>query len=145
MGDDIFFIAFTINNTTLSPQAMTVPCMRSATINFNMEAKDPQPQIGSDDLCGIRRGAASPTITGEFYIDDGFMAIYNAARSGDGLTLSIPLGSVSGSKYTIEFPNAELLVADNEISGDDAFQTFTIQGLYDTTEGCAVKITRGIA
>lgn len=125
--------------------SLTVPCMRSATINFGIEDKERQPRVGSDDLCGIRRGAANPTINCELYIEDGVAEIYDAARSGLEFEVTIPLGVTTGEKYEIYFPKCQFSQADLETSGADVFQNVTILPMYDSATSCIVQITRAIA
>lgn len=123
----------------------TLDCMRSAEVRLTNEGKDEQLRLSSADLCGISRGTMVPTITGEFYVEDNFVTIYNANRSGTSFALTIPIGSVSGSKYELYFPKCEFSEAPL-VTGESgpAFQNFTILPMYDSTEACTVRLTRAI-
>lgn len=107
-------------------------CIQSITIDWGVEGKDEQLKVSSDDACGINRGVMRPVITGEFYVEDNFVAIYNAARSGTDFAMTIPLGSVTTEKYTIEFPSCEFVEAPLTTALDGpALQTFRILPKYD--------------
>ncbi|WP_212525851.1 phage tail tube protein [Actibacterium sp. MT2.3-13A] len=130
---------------TITMGAWTLDCMESCTIDFGVAEKTEQPKLSSNDLCGVNRGVMRPTITGRFYIEDNFVNIYDAARAGTEFALTIPIGSVSGQKYSIYFPACEFSEAPLE-PGDSgpAFQTFTIMPKYHAATGGTCKITRAI-
>jgi len=125
--------------------ALTVPCIRDLTMRFNMAEKDRQPRISSDDLCGVRRGALLPELTGTFYMEDGFREIYDAADTGDEYAVTVPIGALTGEKYEFLFPRCQIVQADIEQSDADLFQPFTIMPLYDAGINGMVQITRAIA
>jgi len=125
--------------------ALTVPCLRSAELSVTMQDKERQPRVGSDSLCGIQRGACLPVLTGEFYIEDEFLELYNAHRAGTEIAVTMPLGSVTGEKYTVELPAAEIVEGPVNMSEANVFQNLRIIGKYDETEDCALKITRAVA
>lgn len=129
---------------TITMGALTLPCIRSLAINLNVEDKNRQPRIASDELCGIQRGALIPELSPEFYIEDGFAEIYNAARSGTEFAMTVPIGKVSGEKYTFEFPRCQLVEGNPAIDGADYFLNTRVMALYDETEDCALKITRAV-
>lgn len=132
----------TISLGTLDP----ADCIRSLTIDFGVAEKDEQPRVSSDDACGINRGAMRPVITGEFYIEDNFTAIYDAARTGTDFILTVPIGSVTTKKYELYFPACQFVEAP--LSGGDsgpAFQTFRILPKYDSGIGGTCRLTRAIA
>ena len=133
---------------TITVGAFTMPCIQSATLTLAMEDKDRQPRVGSDSLCGIRRGALVPRLEMQLFVEQ-YLAIYNAALNTSTATntvaIQIPLGSVSGEKYTIDIHAAELLSAPLDINGADAFQNVVAVGKYDTTETNALTITRAVA
>lgn len=121
-------------------------CMRSCEIDFGVADKEDQPRLSSDDACGINRGAMRPTITGEFYVEDNFDAIYDASRTGTEFALLIPIGSVTTQKYDLYFPKCEF-VRSPLISAEDgpAFQEFTILPKYDPQIGGTCRMRRGLA
>ena len=123
----------------------TLDCMRSCEVRFTNEGKDEQLKLSSNDLCGINRGAMLPTISGEFYVEDNFITIYNASRAGTSFALTIPIGSVSGSKYDLFFPKCEFSETPL-ITGESgpAFQNFTILPMYDDTQACTVRMRRAL-
>lgn len=131
----------TITMSGLTP----LDCMRTLTIDFGVADKEEQLRISSDDACGITRGAMRPTLTGEFYVEDNFIAIYNAARAGTDFAMVVPIGSATGEKYEINFPSCEFAEAPLNISDSGpAFQTFTILPKYDSGIGGTCEITRAI-
>jgi hypothetical protein len=125
----------------------TLDCMARAEIQFAFEGREDQPKLASNDLCGIARGAFLPVITARIYVESNFLAIYNAARANHtAFSVTFPLGSVSGSKYTLEFPQCAFASGNLDFSGANAIQEVVINPQYDaTTEDCVVKITRAVA
>lgn len=124
----------------------TLDCMRSCEVRFAYEGKEEQLKLSSDDLCGISRGALIPVVTGEFYVEDNFVSIYNAARSGTDFQLTIPIGSVANKKYDLVFFSCEFVEAPL-VTGENgpAFQNFTIMPKYKDSESCTVRIRRNLA
>lgn len=123
----------------------TLDCMQSCTINFAFGGRAEQRHITSNDLCGISRGGFVPVITGKFYVEDNFRTIFNAARLGTEFELTIPIGSVTGKKYSIVFFACRFIESTLE-DGEDgpALQAFTIHPKYKTSEDAMIKITRAI-
>lgn len=131
---------------TITMSGFTLDCMRSCTIDFGVVDKEEQPKLSSDDACGVSRGVMRPVITGEFYIEDEFVDIYNAARDGTDFALVIPIGSVTGEKYSFNFPSCEFVLAPLEVGeSGPAFQSFTIHPKYDTGISGTCELTRAIA
>jgi hypothetical protein len=124
----------------------TLDCMRTLEINWNVAEKEEQLKISSDDGCGITRGVLLPELTGEFFIEDNFITIYNASRLGTDFALVIPIGSVTGEKYSISFPSCEF-VESPLVTGPTgpAFQTFKILPKYDSGISGTCRITRAIS
>lgn len=124
----------------------TLDCMEALEIAFNFEERDRQPKISSTDLCGITRGNFLPMLTANMYIEDNFLAIYNEARARhDAFSVTIPLGSVTGEKYTIVFPVCRFGSTEIDMSGANVMQSVEIVPYYDgTTEDAVVKITRAV-
>ena len=125
----------------------TLDCFQRVEMQFNYEGRDDQPKLGSYDLCGITRGALVPVINARIYVDSNFLAIYNAARANHtAFSVSVPLGSVSGSKYTVEFPVCAFASGDLDFGAADAMHDIVIYPQFDaTTENCVVKITRAVS
>ena len=120
-------------------------CMRSLSISFAQEGREEQPRLSSDDLCGISRGAMLPVLTGEFYVEDNFAAIYNAARNGTEFSMTIPIGKETTKKYSLVFPNCEFAEAPLVTSDTGpAFQNFRILPKYDATQQASVVLTRAV-
>ena len=136
-GSDVGTIAF---------NGYTLDCFESMEIAFTYENKTPQAKIGSDDLCGVTRGDLLPAITANAYIESNFLEIYNASRARHtAFSVTIPLGSVTGEKYTIVFPTCYFGSAPVDVSGTNLMQTIQIMPVYDaTTEDAVVKITRAV-
>ncbi|APX88645.1 hypothetical protein BV394_01955 [Brevirhabdus pacifica] len=137
-GTDVGTIAFS---------GYTLDCMQALEIALTYESREPQNQIGSDDLCGHTRGDLLPELTANILIEGNFLAIYNAIRSRThaAFSVTVPLGSVSGEKYTMVFPSCHFGMGEIDTSGAQALQKVTILPQYDTTEDAVVKITRAVA
>ena len=125
----------------------TLDCMASAQINFAFTGRDRQPRLGTNTLCGITRGAFQPTITAEFYVEANFMAILNAARDRTTSTFAVtfPLGSVSGEKYTLEFPSCVFGPTEIDMSGASLMQSVEIRPQYSTDDDCVAILTRAVS
>lgn len=125
----------------------TLDCMQSLEIAFTFEERERQHKVGSDDLCGISRGNFLPVLSANMYIEGNFLAIYNAARSDHTpFAVTIPLGSVSGEKYTLEFPVCRFGSSEIDMSGANVMQPVQIMPYFDgTTEDAVIKVTRGVS
>lgn len=125
----------------------TLDCMQSLEIALTFEDRDRQPRISSNDLCGISRGKFLPVLTANMFVEANFLAIYNAARARHtAFSVTVPLGSVSGEKYTIEFPLCHFGETEIDMSGVNIMQQVQIVPIYDgTTENAVVKITRAVS
>ena len=131
---------------TIAFNGYTLDCMQSLEINFDFENRDLQPKISSNDLCGITRGDFLPVLTANMYIEANFLAIYNAARARHtAFSVTVPLGSVTGEKYTLVFPLCHFATASLDMTGSAAMQNVIIHPQYDTDSGAVVTVTRAIA
>lgn len=134
---------------TIAFNGYTLDAFESATINFNYEGREAQNQLSSSfTKNGITKGALLPEITARVYVDSNFASLYNAARDTDHTQFSVtfPLGSVSGSKYSLVFPKCKFVTANLDFSGTAAMQDITIRAMYDeATEDASVKLTRGVS
>lgn len=125
----------------------TVDCIESMEINFGYERRDLQPKISSDDLCGVTRGDFKPVLTANIYVEANFLAMYNAARdrTNSAFKVTIPIGSVTGEKYTLEFHSCHFGSTEIDTSGTNVMQKVEILPHYNTTEDCVLTITRAVA
>lgn len=132
--------------TILMSGLTPLDCMESCSVDFGVADKTDQPRLSSDDPCGVNRGVMLPTVTGRFYVEDNFVAVYNAARAGTEFALTIPIGSVTLKKYELYFPKCEFSRAPL-VTGETgpAFQEFTILPKYDSGIGGTCRLTRAIA
>lgn len=132
---------------TITMAGYTLDCFARVEMLFNYEGREDQPKLGSTDLCGITRGALVPIINARMYVEANFEAIYDEARANHtAFAVSIPIGSVSGSKYTFDFPQCAFAAGDLDFSGSDAMIDVQILPQYDnTTENCTVKVTRAVS
>lgn len=132
---------------TIVYDGYTLDCMQSLEIAFNFEDREREPRVGSNALCGIRRGNFLPTLTANMYVEANFAAIYDDARaSHSSFAVTVPLGSVSGEKYTIEFPVCYFGGTEIDMSGTGLMHTVPIVPHYDPdTEEAVVKITRAVS
>lgn len=132
--------------TILMSGLTPLDCMESCSVDFGVTDKAEQPRLSSDDACGINRGVMRPSVTGRFYIESNFIAIYNAARSGTEFAMTIPIGSVTGKKYSLYMPKCEFAEAPLQTGeSGPAFQSFTILPKYDSGIGGTVQLTRAIS
>lgn len=131
---------------TITAAGYTLDCMESATIEFAFEERDPQPKIGSDDMCGILRGKFKPVINANFYLEANFAAIYNAARDSGASTFAVtfPIGSVSGEKYTLTFPACRFGGTEIDFSSATVMHTVPILPQYSEADGCVCILTRAV-
>ena len=134
---------------TIAFNGYTLDAFESATINFNYEGREAQNKLSNAfTKDGITKGALLPEITARVYVDSNFASLYNAARDTDHSQFSVtfPLGSVSGSKYTLVFPKCKFVTANLDFSGTNAMQDITIRAMYDeATEDASVKLTRAVS
>jgi hypothetical protein len=136
-GEDVGTIVF---------DGYTLDCMEALEIAFAFEKRDLQPKISSNDLCGITRGDFLPTLSANMYIESNFLAIYNASRARHtGFEITIPLGAVTGEKYTLVFPKCFFGETELDWSGASAMQKVQILPQYDTSSGATMTATRAIA
>lgn len=131
---------------TITAAGYTLDCFAALDIDFAFEGRDTQPKIASDDLCGIARGSFLPVLTAKIYVEANFLAIYNAARARhSAFAVAVPLGSVTGEKYTLSFPVCKFGAVDIDQSGANLLQTVQILPQYDTSSSCVLSITRAVA
>lgn len=131
---------------TITMAGYTLDCFQSLNIALNFDGRELQPKLASDDLCGITRGAFMPALTGRVYVEANFMAMYNAARARhSAFKVTVPLGSVTGEKYTLEFHSCFFGPTEIDMSGASLMQTVEIMPQYDTTEDCVLEITRAVS
>lgn len=131
---------------TITFAGFTLDCMQRAEISFAFEGREPQPRIGTNDLCGYTRGDLLPVITARFYLEANFLAIYNASRARhDPFAVTFPIGSVTGEKYTLLFPACYFGPTEIDQSGASVFQSVQIMPAYDSSEACVAKLTRAVA
>lgn len=131
---------------TITMAGYTLDCFSRVEMQFTYEDRNRQEKLGTYDLCGITRGALVPVINARMYVESNFAAIFDDARANHtAFAVTVPLGSVSGSKYTIEFPSCKFGAGTMDFGTADAMLDVVIHPLYDTTEDCVVKITRAVS
>lgn len=131
---------------TITMAGFTLDCMERAEISFAFEGRDPQPKIGTNDLCGFTRGDFLPVITARFYIEANFLAMYNAARARHAsFAMTFPLGSISGEKYTLAFPACYFGPTEIDQSGASVMQSVQIMPAYSAANACVASLTRAVA
>ncbi len=125
----------------------TADCIQSAEIQFEFEGRERQQRISSSDLCGVTRGKFLPRVNINFFVEENFLAIYNAARSRhSSFALTLPIGSVTNKKYTIEFPRCVFGETEIDMSGNEVMQKVPVVPLYDEGgEESVIKVTRAVA
>lgn len=131
---------------TIVFSTFTLDCMESLDINFAFEKREIQPRLGSDDLCGITRGDFLPVLTANMYVEANFLAIYNAARgSHSPFSVTVPLGSATGERYTLTFPACHFGSAEIDTSGNTVMQKVEILPQYHKASDCSLIVTRAVA
>jgi len=119
---------------------------QSAEIDFIFDGRTPQQSVSGLDTGGTTIGAFRPKITAKAYVDASFAAIYTAARAAHtAFAVAFAIGSVSGSKYTIQFPKCHFGSGDIDLSGTDLLQDIELLPIYDSTSGATVTMTRAVA
>lgn len=131
---------------SITAAGYTVDCIESCEISFDFANRNLQPRISSDFLCGITRGDFRPVITAKIWVETNFAAMYNAARARHtAFAVNIPLGSVTGKKYTLAFPSCRFGETEVDFSGPDGFHTVQILPGYDTSSSAVLTMTRAVA
>lgn len=126
--------------------AYTVPCVQAFTMTFEQEGKAGQPKLFSDDYCGITRGAMMVGLELSLYLENGIRQIYNDAKNGAAdFAVTLMLGTVTTQKYELFLPRCQWTAAPLDTSESDGFMNAVIKPLYDSTEGCVVRLTRAVA
>ena len=131
---------------SITAAGYTLDCIESAEISFDYANRDMQPRIASDFYCGITRGDFRPVITANIYVETNFAAMYNAARARHtAFAVNIPLGTVTGKKYTLAFPSCRFGETEVDFSGPSAFHKITILPGWDTSSSAVLTMTRAVA
>ncbi len=132
---------------TIKFAGYALDCMQSLEIAFDFEQRDRQPKLSSKKICGIRRGNFLPKLTANIYIETNFLNIYNAARKRhNSFAVTVPIGSVTGEKYTVLFPVCHFGSTELDLSAGDAMQKVEIMPHYDSSkEKAVIKITRAVS
>lgn len=132
---------------TITMAGFTLDCIANINIDWGVVGKTEQPQVGSDDACGINRGTFRPRITGQFYAEANLINLFEGAAATADFALVIPLGSVTGEKYSINFPLCQFASSPIAAEGEGpVFVDFEILAQYDAAgiDGTC-EITRAIA
>jgi hypothetical protein len=124
------------------------PTLMSVNLNIENNLRE-QIAIGNRGPVGI--GAGRCVITGslEAYFED--LTLYNAFYGHDDVGISMNLGSVSGSKYTINLPKTKLTAGTINAEGNDqdVMASFDFQAIYDSSGspafGASMSITRAVS
>lgn len=136
-GEDVGTIVF---------NGYTLDCMQALEINFAFENRDAQPKIASNDFCGVTRGDFLPVLMANIYLEENFLAIYNASRDRHAaFSVTIPIGSVTGEKYSLVFPSCHFAGTEIDTSAASVFQNVEIRPQYSVADGCTMIITRAVA
>lgn len=129
---------------TLSFGSFSNANLLSVTLNVNHNAMGAG-KIGSRDFADISYGEFTLTGTIEVYFDE--MSMYDAYVNAESLSLSLTLGKLANRKYKFEMPKIKLsdckIVAGSK--NQYAVASMPFQGLFDATEACTFKITKGVA
>jgi hypothetical protein len=125
----------------------TLDAIESLEINFNYEGRDPQPQLSSDNLAGVTRGAFRPQIKMRLYLDTNFKALFDVSRANEqtAAKFTANFGSVTGKKYKFEFHKCNVDIAKAAFDQPSAFHEVTLTARYSAAESCVMTLTRAIA
>lgn len=131
---------------TITMAGYSMDCFSEFELAIQMAGAEPQPKLGSHDLCGITLGSPRIQLTGAFWLEANMLEKVNAARANhSAFAVALPLGSVSGSKYTVDLPECYFAKVMPDVSAAQVKLPFTINAAYNDAEACTIKITRAVA
>lgn len=120
------------------------PKVRSLSfdINNNLRTRPVVGNIYSEEF-GSGRCEINGTIEAYFESD----ALYTAVLNHGNAAISFTIGDVTAKKYTFLLPkcvfgNGSVQAGGND---EDIIVSLPFQAIYDTTQACAIKITRAVA
>lgn len=103
-----------------------------------------RPVVGS--LYSLRKGRGRCDVTGtmECYFESN--ALYQQVLAHGFGALSLPIGSVSGKKYTLSIPKLRFLDGQRTTGGntDDVMVSVPFRGVLDSATGCSIQMTRAV-
>ena len=128
---------------TITASGLTLPTIKSMNVTIASQNRE-QLQIGSDDLAGVALGQFMVSGTLGLYFDS--IDEYNAIKNHTSVAIAVPLGSVTGEKYTLEIPVAKFMSGDPTSGGNGNDIAFDVefQGQYSSSDACTLIITRAI-
>lgn len=132
------FAGLTMTGITGTPQIMNL----GLNLSNNLRG---QKAIGSLDNVGIGYGRFEATGSIRAYFENN--SLLSAYLAGTSFNLQFTLGNTTGEKYTILLPKVKIEAANAPSPGNDqdVMTDLTFRGLYDSTEGSTIKITRAVA
>lgn len=101
-----------------------------------------QPVVGSIDSAGVGLGRCVVTGTATMYFED--KAAYELFLNGTSSDITFAIGGASSKKYTFLLPKIKFSDGDIPVQGNDqdVILSLPFQGLYDSTTGATMQITR---
>ena len=114
----------------------------SFTVNNNLRTIA---QIGSNSLGAIPAGSCEVTGTLNCYFNSD--RLYDQFVAGSETALTFTTSDGAGNSYTFLFPRIKFETDDIVASGinTDVWENISWRALYDSSEDCAIKITRVVA
>lgn len=130
-----------VDFASLSMTGLTSPKITEVSINVANNLRQ-RPVVGSIESNGVGVGQCNVTGSITMYFEN--LEAYDLFLAGDATDLSFKLGGASELNYVFDIPRLKFTDADVPTPGNnqDIFITLPFEGLYDSSEGCALKITR---
>lgn len=129
------------NFTGLAITGVTAPQIMGLNLNITNNLRQ-QPVIGSINSKGVGSGRFNVSGEVELYFDN--QQAYELFLADTYADLSFAIGGASSLKYTVFIPKLKFTGGDVPTTGNDAdvMAKFSFQGVYDSTTGAALQITR---
>lgn len=129
---------------SLSVGSLTTPKVMGLTLSASNNLRA-QNVVGSFDAAGIGAGRMQLTGTMEVYLEN--KELLDLFLADTASSLSFIIGGVTTEKYqfdvgTLKFTDATVTAGGND---QDVMASAQWTGLYDTSDDCTLKITRGVA
>lgn len=138
-GNPVMNAASDFANLAIS--GATGPELTSLDISVSNNLRT-QPVIGELDSRGVGLGQFSVSGNATAYFENA--ELFEFFLAGTAADLSFDIGGSSSKKYTFDIPNLKFQTANVNAGGNnqDVLVNLTFQGLYDSVESAALKITR---
>ena len=111
------FIGSDTHATGLNEGEVINPDLDNVSLDFNVEGREPQRKIGSEDLVGIADGAMRPNVSATAYFGANYQKFLNAAVNLQEFVFIVEMQAVSGKGYRFIFPRCTFGSITKSITG----------------------------